>query len=98
MSPHTYRKLGLCHVGVGVCAEVGGGNTMGVLETRFVNKLCIYVDIVWELGVVIKHVLYFRVNTKTTLFCLQEMPTGTLIHQGVKYELGKNGTCRRLKS
>lgn len=57
MSPHPYRKLGLCHVGVGVCAVVGGGSTMGVLETRVVNKLCIYVNIIWELGVVIKHVL-----------------------------------------
>lgn len=57
MSPHTYRKLGLCHVGVGVCAVVGGGSTMVLLETRVVNKLCIYVDIVWELDVVIRHVL-----------------------------------------
>jgi hypothetical protein len=30
---------------------------MGVLEACVVNKLCIFVDIVWELGVVIKHVL-----------------------------------------
>lgn len=57
MSPHTYRKLGLCHVGVAVCYEEGGGNTMGVLETRVVNKLCIFVDIGWDLDVVIKHVL-----------------------------------------
>jgi hypothetical protein len=36
VSPHTYHRLGLCHVGVGVWPAVGGGNTMGVLEERVV--------------------------------------------------------------
>lgn len=37
VSPHTYHRLGLCHVGVGVCVTEGGGNTMGVLEERVVS-------------------------------------------------------------
>ena len=56
MSPHTYHRLGLCHVGVGVCATVGGGNTMGVLEERVVScSACL--DIVWLLRAVSKHAL-----------------------------------------
>lgn len=56
VSPHTYYRLGLCHVGVGVCATVGGGNTMGVLE-ELVLSCSACLEIAWELRTVSKHVL-----------------------------------------
>lgn len=40
MSPHTYYRLGLCHVGVGVCDAMGGGSAMGVLRDNDVSYAC----------------------------------------------------------